>query len=417
MVSGMSKEREHFLPIRRVDLERLLLDEAGMPAEQRQELRDFIAILVATIHDDYHQRLERLKSLYDPVNPDRDTMLVEGGVAADEKALIAEMESLLTSANYRRLPAEELNQALNEESVFQVRLHTQLDDFAELIIFHRGRRNRNEVQRGWFGRQKLLSVDYFSRVAIYARFKDQAWFDAPIRRKRKRSFKPGTAILKLFQNIPCADIEMLMPNAEVRMRPKDHLMLAIPAIAGGIGVLLKFAATVVVAWFIILAWVGLREHRPEDAAKDAAALVGFGLALVAIGGFAWRQFNNFKNRKLRFMKELADNLYYRNLDNNGGVFHRLLDEAEEEDAKEALLAYVFLLRAGQPVTQAELDGRIETWFSEHLKLDVDFEVDDALDKLGRFKLAVQDGDQWSAVPLTEAKRILDERWDNKFTFA
>ena len=51
-----------------------------------------------------------------------------------------------------------------------------------------------------------------------------------------------------------------------------------------------------------------------------------------------------------------------------------------------------------------------------LQLDVDFEVDDALAKLDRFKLAVKDGDRWNAVPLAEAKRVLDERWDNKFTF-
>lgn len=413
MVSPMPSEREHFLPVRRVDLERLLLDDAGTAKEERQALQEFAAILTATIHDDFHQRQERLKDLYDPINPDRDTVVVRP-VAADEKALLAELESLLTRANYRRLPAEELNQALNEESVFQVRLHTRLDDFAELIIFHRGRRNRNEVLRGWFGRQRLLSVDYYSRVAIYARFQEAPWFAA--KKRLKTTFKPGTALLKLFQDVPCADIEMLLPNAEVRMRPKDHLLLAVPAALGGIGVVLKFAATLAMVWFVLLAWFGLSE-RPRNTAEETAALVGFGLALVAIGGFAWRQLNNVKNRKLRFMKELADSLYYKSLDNNAGVFNRVLDEAEEEDAKEALLAYFFLHRTSQPVSEAELDTRIETWFRDTVKIEVDFEIDDALEKLARFKLAIKEGERWRAVPLTEAKRVLDERWDNKFTFA
>lgn len=412
----MPTEREHFLPVRRVDLERLLLQDAAIPADDRKHLAEFAAILTATIHDDYHARLERLKDLYEPINPDRDTMEVPGGAVVDRTAFISELEALLTRANYRRLPAEDLNKALNEESVFEVKLHTQLDDFADLVIFHRGLKTRNEVVQRFLRRQKLLSVDYFSRVAIFTRFQDAAWFAEPKRRKRKLPFTPGTAILKLFQNVPKADIEMLMPNAEVRMRLKDHLMLAVPAAVGGIGVLLKFTATVAVAWVVILAWMGVREAKPEDHAAHIGALIAFGIALAALCGFLLRQYNNFKNRKIRFMKELADNLYYRNLDNNAGVLHRLIDEAEEEDAKEALLAYVFLLRAGGPVTEQELDGRIEAWFKDSLHLDLDFEVDDALGKLERFKLAVQDGGRWAAVPLAEAKRILDERWDSKFSY-
>ncbi len=253
-------------------------------------------------------------------------------------------------------------------------------------------------------------------MAIFTRFQDAAWFADPKRKKRKLPFTPGTAILKLFQNVPKADIEMLMPNAEVRMRLKDHLMLAVPAVAGGIGVLLKFAATVAVAWVVILAWMGLREAKPEEHAAHVGALIAFGIALATLCGFLLRQYNNFKNRKIRFMKELADNLYYRNLDNNAGVLHRLIDEAEEEDAKEAMLAYIFLLRAGGPVSEQDLDARIETWLREGLQRDVDFEVDDALAKLGRFTLATRDGDRWRAVPLVEAKRILDERWDSKFAY-
>lgn len=413
----MPEAREHFLPVRRVDLERLLVDDAAIPADERQHLREFAAILTATIHDDYHTRLERLKDLYEPINPDRDTVAVPGAATSDQAAFITELEALLTRANYRRLPPDELNRALNEESVFAVKLHTQLDDFADLVIFHRGLKTRNEVVQRLLRRQKLVSVDYFSRVAIFTRFQDKAWFETPKRKKRKLPFTPGTAILKLFQNVPKADIEMLMPNAEVRMRLKDHLMLAVPAVVGGVGILAKFALAITMVWIVMLTWMGLRQDDPKNHAEQLGALIAFGIALAALTGFLLRQFGNFKNRKIRFMKELADNLYYRNLDNNAGVLHRLIDEAEEEDVKEALLAYLFLHRAGGPVSEADLDARIEAWFKDTLHLDLDFEVDDALDKLARFKLAVKDGDRWSAVPLAEAKRVLDERWDNKFSFS
>ncbi len=38
------------------------------------------------------------------------------------------------------------------------------------------------------------------------------------------------------------------------------------------------------------------------------------------------------------MKTLTDNLYFKNLDNSTGVFHHLIDTAEEEEFKVAILA-------------------------------------------------------------------------------
>jgi hypothetical protein len=59
-------------------------------------------------------------------------------------------------------------------------------------------------------------------------------------------------------------------------------------------------------------------------------------------GVIFKQWSTFKNCKLRFMKALADNLYFKNLNNNDVVFHRLIDSAEEE-CKEAILAYYLLV--------------------------------------------------------------------------
>ena len=58
-----------------------------------------------------------------------------------------------------------------------------------------------------------------------------------------------------------------------------------------------------------------------------------------------RQVTKFKNRKILFMKALSENLYFRNLDNDAGVFHHLLDAAEEAEVIEAVLAYHFLRTA------------------------------------------------------------------------
>src|SRR3954454_17887027 len=104
------------------------------------------------------------------------------------------------------------------------------------------------------------------------------------------------------------------------------------------------------------------------------------------------------------MKALSEGLSFRNLDNDAGVFHHLLDSAEEEEVKEAVLAYHFLRAAGQPLTEDELDSRIEGWFATGWDAVFDFEVDDGVGKLRRLRLIEDDGQgRLTTVTLDEAK--------------
>jgi Protein of unknown function (DUF3754) len=147
-------------------------------------------------------------------------------------------------------------------------------------------------------------------------------------------------------------------------------------------------------------------------------LVALGAALAAVGGFLVRQYTKFKNRKIQFMKALSESLYFRNLDNDAGVFHHLLDAAEEEEVKEAVLAYHFLRAAGWPLTAAELDQRIEDWFVQKWDASFDFEVDDGVGKLRRLRLIDDGGEgRLTAVPLDEANRRLDQTWDDLFAYS
>lgn len=133
------------------------------------------------------------------------------------------------------------------------------------------------------------------------------------------------------------------------------------------------------------------------------------------------------------MKALSDNLYFKNLDNNAGVFHTLIDAAEEEDCKEALLAYTFLLKCGNVsdegsaafckmqsgseiaaggMTLATLDSVIEMYFFEEFNCALDFDVTDAINKLVKMELVEQSGEVFVARPLNAAVKILDDYWDD-----
>ncbi|MBA3845653.1 MAG: DUF3754 domain-containing protein, partial [Planctomycetes bacterium] len=174
----------------------------------------------------------------------------------------------------------------------------------------------------------------------------------------------------------------------------------------------KLGASLVLVGVLIGWWIGLADEPQKMEAKEITALC---LGLLALLGYVWRQLNAFKSRRARFLKTLTDSLYYKNLDNNAGVFNRVIDEAEEEEAKEAVLAYAFLHASPKPLSAAELDGAIEAWLRDDLKVECDFEIDDGLAKLEKLNLIEHDGDRLRAVPIAEARRRLDARWDGLYS--
>ena len=116
------------------------------------------------------------------------------------------------------------------------------------------------------------------------------------------------------------------------------------------------------------------------------------------------------------MQSLTESLYFKNLDNNAGVFHRLIDDAEEEECKEAILGYYFLLVRPQLESAAQLDVAIEEWLSEKWDCEIDFEVEDALGKLLTLGLVSNTGDSLNAVGIDTTCELLDERWDGYFSY-
>ncbi len=114
------------------------------------------------------------------------------------------------------------------------------------------------------------------------------------------------------------------------------------------------------------------------------------------------------------MQALTQNLYFKNLDNNAGVFYRIVDDAEEEESKEAILGYYFLLHSSRALTRQELDQAIEHWFESRWSCSIDFEIDDALQKLIRLGLVEESAEGLRAVSIREGIKRLDKRWDDYF---
>src|SRR5262249_27066440 len=120
-------------------------------------------------------------------------------------------------------------------------------------------------------------------------------------------------------------------------------------------------------------------------------------------GYGYRQYAGYQTMVQSYSLKLAQSLYYQNLDNNAGVLYRLLNEAEEQEFREAVLAYFFLWRkAGETGwTMDELDDHVEHYLEERAQIKVDFEVEDAMAKLERLGLTQRDGDRYRAVPVAQ----------------
>jgi uncharacterized integral membrane protein len=406
-----------FIPFTKSDIVTMCIDDAGLPDNGHTAFREFCRILESLIHYEFHSRLEKLKESYAPVNPDADTMTVRTYSAEEkhtlQKQFVETLTSVLNAANFEKITEGDLEDALKEESLFKIRLRVDFNDFEEVIFYRRGESTKQETISKFFGLKKEnFSFTNYERVLIYIKFKDEDYFQT--KNQKRFYFVPGATIIKLFKNVPKADLEMLFPNNEVRMKTIDKLIIGIPAAASGIVVIAtKLGASLLLIASVIAFWLGFAD---KEVHIEQRQLIALAMGLGTLGGFLFKQINKFKNRKIRFMKALSDNLYFKNLDNNAGVFHHLLDSAEEEEFKEAVLAYYFLLTAEKGLTKTELDTVVETWLEKRHHCRIDFEVGDALNKLERWGLVSRKENAFQSKNLSEAKAQLDQLWDNFFTF-
>ena len=81
------------------------------------------------------------------------------------------------------------------------------------------------------------------------------------KRSRKPKVRPGAVLLKYFRDIASADLNALFPDVRVVMGLRDQLWLGVPALIGGIPILLKLASTLTVLFLVAGFYLGLSEAR------------------------------------------------------------------------------------------------------------------------------------------------------------
>lgn len=408
-------ERDHFIPARKIDVLNAVIAHGGLPGEPEQvKFRQFCRLLGAIYHYEYFDKLERLRNDYFYFSPDLDTKarFEPATVERAYRDMIDALTAVLHGANFVEVTHDEIERAHREHAIIKVNIEAPLDDYREVRFFRRGHHQETVEIANWFGlRKRNVEFWVYDDIVLLVTMKG---IEAPRKgrkRSRKSKIRPGAVLLKYFRDIASADLNALFPDVQVKMGLRDQLILGVPALIGGVPILLKLASTLTVLFLVAGFYLGVSSAvRDEEMAGALAAVSG----LIALGGFLVSQWVRFQRQSLMHHKILSDNVYYRNVNNNAGIFDYIIGEAEEQECKEAFLAYYFLLAPGGEPTAEALDRRIEAWLQKAFNADIDFECDDALVKLEKLGLLQRDGERLSVPPLDEALVRLDRIWDNFF---
>jgi hypothetical protein len=416
MEPSQDEHRDQFIPMRKADLISTLL-ERGELAEP-DKFRQLCRLLASIFHYEYFEQLERLRDDYFYFNPqiDRQKRFEAMTLDAAYADLTDALAKVLKGANFVELSEQEVEEAHRQRPFLRVAVRAPVKSFREVRFYRRGRHTMRMLMRRWFGLyRKSIDVEVFDDVVLLVAMKPASEMKSSfeLRRMSERGIRPGAVFIKYFRNIPHMDLATLFPNVRVVMSNLDRLMFWVPAVVLGTPMVMKVISTISVLIIVVGFYLGLWAAIDQMQMNGALAAGG---ALAALVGFLMTQWVKYERRSLKYQKQITDNVYFHNINNNAGIFDYIIGAAEEQECKEAFLAFYFLFTATEPLVQTELDARVEAWLAQNFGADIDFEVDDAVAKLERLGVLRRDGDKLSVMGLDDALAKLDHRWDNFFTF-
>lgn len=434
-----SETREAFIPYQRDDLIQMCLNEGLLSEAQSKDFKDLSEILMAHLHFEFLQYGEAVKKHYGPFDPDRDTILLEQDIDFDrrEHDLIELFRSIAERANYFEISNEQIEKCFEAVTLIDLRTTVDLDDFDRVLCFARGDIDKKTTVKKLF-KKKEIEVDILQRVLLLFKFKGEEYFESSKQKQKVRKeslFEPGKVYAYFYKDVPKYDLELLFPNVQVGMNLRQKLLFAIPAIGGSIGVFLKIIPQILIIVGVVLfllggrSWLektGLSEEAVSNFMPVMVALMG---VVLALGGLAIKQWGGYRKKRIQLLKDVSEQLFFRNLATNRSVFHRIIDSAEEEESKEILLVFYHLVTSrSEGLTKEALDAKIEKWMEQKLGAVIDFDIDGPLNYLTKLRGPACDGTETSlvkidqeglirALSIGDAKHVIDHLWDHAFRFA
>jgi hypothetical protein len=407
---------ERYIPVDRKDIIKHLLMRLFDPAERR-DAADVLSYLCALRQARSAELLDELVELYDPFNPDDETVN-ERELTPDERkeqlrVFEERMVSLIESANFEPIAEGRLKEILKDESGRGFSAEVDLDEYDLQLLYYRGEVLEEILVRDWrklWLKKKPYPIDSYRRLFLALKLKPWEQRGEEIRKrdgidrekaekrvkKLRRHLLEGVLEdklhLKMFRRIPRVDLRILFPNARIKFKLFDKLWLWV-----GSGGSTIFAIVTAVLKFV---------------AAVAISLVFIIFTLAAAVSAVVRSVMNFLNTRNRYMMKLAQSLYFHNLASNQSVLALLNDEAEEEDIKEEALAYCFMLKTPGEDRIEDVQAAAEQFLREEFGVSIRFDAADALIRLQEGRLAFKTASgAFDVVSLAEARRVMTNRWN------
>jgi hypothetical protein len=389
-----STHPEKFIPVDRNEIVQRVLDKCFEP-DQKGLADEVLRYMCALRQVESARLLDSVVEAYDAFNPDDETVNDRVIAGHDRRAQLEKLKAmvvdLVTSANYVEIDQAALKRILEDENDSGFSAEVDLDEYDFHLLFYRGDVKDKIVTRPWqylWLRKREVEVDAYRRLFIGLKLKPVAQrvveimkadgisrkkAEKIVRRARNQQMLEGvsenTLHLKIFRRIAQTELEILFPNAKIRFSPFDRIWLWVGS--GGstlfaiVMAVLKFVAAVAISIFFV-----------------AFTLAG------AIGAIV-RSVSNFFNTRTRYMAKLAKSLYFHNIASNQSVLTMLSDDAEEEDIKEAVITYAFLLRHGHRGLE-EVKYEAEKFLRDEFGVGCDFDIEDGCVHLRTLGLLVVD---------------------------
>ena len=393
----MTDDRQQYIPVSRAKVKDAVFQLDGIDEEMRAGLAKVSEMLEAIWHHSSHEGLENLKQLYEDMDPDQ---IGEANADGSEEFL-STLEEFLIDGNWEEINDEEMQEALDGEDVFPISLAVRFDELKTMKLYKLGEVSIEDERTSMFGLKKeTVTIHAFDRIVQILEFHDKSWFKEHKRMKHYQGDEGKGLHLRLFKIVPKLDLETIFPNTSPQMRNLDKIKIFGPLVGGLVTLGLKFGPLLF----------------GEETGDTSVSVLG-GL-LSALGMYILKSYMSYQKTREAYQTQVSKDLYFKGQANNAAVLNMIVDLSEEQEVKEALLAYTFLhAEADKRYTEEQLDGRIEGWLLDTFGYDIDFDVDDALGKLVDMRLLIKAEDETlSVLPIDEALAILDDYWDNIYDY-
>jgi len=388
---------QHYIPISRAKMKETLFLLPELDEDLRPGLAKVSHLLEMIWHHSSHSRLELLKSLYESMDPDQN----QNPDSKGKEEFLETLRISLHNGNWREIDEEEMEAARQGENLFPISLRVRSDELVTSLLFKLGKVTISDVRTTWFGLKKEeIATEAFDRVIQVLQFHNEDWFENNNRMKHYQGIESAGLHLRLFKTVPKLDLETIFPNTSPEMRHLDKIKIFAPLVGGLITLGLKFGPLI---------------FGGGTGSTSVSIISGI---CAALGTYILKSYLSYQKTREKYQSQISKDLYFKGQANNAAVLNMIVDLAEEQEVKEALLAYTFLLvgKDGKH-DRKSLDMRIEKWLLESFAVEVGFEVDDALRKLEEMKLLKKFPDgSLTVLSIDESLKVLDHHWDHLFSY-